>query len=105
MKIGLKHIKKYLILIPFFLITVSEIISFSNHFVGSILKLSAVVFMLAYVLGHGKFEIKLFLTFLIFIPILLYHIKISFNLNAAKSYYNSSNLSSYKSKLSIGNIG
>tara|TARA_R100000322_G_scaffold114926_3_gene73863 strand:+ start:3770 stop:4999 length:1230 start_codon:yes stop_codon:yes gene_type:complete len=83
MKIGLKHIKKYLILIPFFLITVSEIISFSNHFVGSILKLSAVVFMLAYVLGHGKFEIKLFLTFLIFIPILLYHIKISFNLNAA----------------------
>jgi hypothetical protein len=29
----------------------------------------------------------------------------SFNLNAAKSYYNDSHLSSYKSELSIGNIG
>ena len=83
MKIGLKHIKKILILIPFILIIISGIVSFSNSSIGSILKLSAVCYMVVYVLLYAKFNAKLLFSFIIFIPFFVFHIYISFNLNAA----------------------
>jgi hypothetical protein len=82
-KIGLKHIKKILILIPFILIIISGIVSFSNSSIGSILKLSAVCYMVVYVLLYAKFNAKLLFSFIIFIPFFVFHIYISFNLNAA----------------------
>jgi hypothetical protein len=83
MKLKVVYIKHSLILLPFFLVFIAEIISFRNQSLGSILKLSATFYMFLYSLFYLKFDGKIIFILGLFIPIFLYHIFISFNFNAA----------------------
>ncbi|ASO04886.1 O-antigen ligase family protein [Arenibacter algicola] len=83
MKLKSKYIYYLLVLLPFILVFISEIISFRNQHVGSIFKLAAICYMLLYSLFHLKFEKKLIISIAVFLPIFFFHIIISFNINAA----------------------
>ncbi|MGB3606469.1 MAG: hypothetical protein WA775_09515 [Psychroserpens sp.] len=83
MKLKLNYIKYFFVLFPFFLAFIAEIVSFRNQSAGSMLKLFALSYMLLYSVIHQKFDSKLVIATLLFLPVFIYHIYISFNFNAA----------------------
>lgn len=83
MKFNLKFIKYFLILLPFLLVFVAEIISFRQQSLGASMKLLAILYMFVYGALKLKYDYRLIATVLFFLPFFFYHIYISFNINAA----------------------
>jgi hypothetical protein len=83
MKIRARHITSFLVIIPFLIVFVAEIISFRHESTGASLKLLAILYMLMGSVIHLKFDRKIILGIVIFTPLFIYHTLISFNINAA----------------------
>ncbi len=75
--------KHFLILVPFVIVYVGALIRIPYPQLNSVLKFSAFIYMVLYVLTHGKIPGKLFFFILVFLPFFLYGIVHSFNYLAA----------------------
>jgi hypothetical protein len=82
LKISKKKIINFLILLPFILVYVGSTLTAFSKEMSSLFKFGAFLYMLSYVVINQKVNRNLFFTTLFFLPILLYGIIISFNINA-----------------------
>ena len=77
-----KKIINFLILLPFILVYVGSTLTAFSKEMSTLFKSGAFLYMLSYVVINQKFNRNLFFTTLFFLPLLLYGIIISFNINA-----------------------
>ncbi len=77
-----KSTRSFLVLLPFILVYIGVVFLKVNHPIGTILKLSAVGYMIMYVLISNKTDKNLLSITLIFLLFLVYAIWHSFNINA-----------------------
>lgn len=76
-------LRKGLVLLPFILLFLAEILNFTNNSLGALIKVLAILYMLFYSIAYEQFNRNLVFVTLLFIPFLFYHIFISFNYFAA----------------------
>lgn len=76
-------VKSMIILLPFFMVFISEILLISLPGISGILKVGAVAYMILYAIFSFRYHSILLLTILLFLPFFIYGILISFNINAA----------------------
>jgi hypothetical protein len=82
-KLSYRTIKNAIILFPFLLIFISEILSISNKGTSSIVKVSAVIYMIIYAIFYRRYHNNFLFLFLLFIPFFTYGIVHSFSIEAA----------------------
>ena len=82
LKIYKNSLISILILLPFVLVYIGSILTAFNKELSTVLKISAFLYMLSYVIIHQKFNRNLLFSTLLFLPLLLYGILISFNIKA-----------------------
>lgn len=82
-KLSYRTFKNGIILFPFLLIFISEILSISNKGTSSIIKVSAVIYMIIYAIFYRRYHNNFLFLFLLFIPFFTYGIVHSFSIEAA----------------------
>lgn len=77
------YLEKFLVLLPFLMVFAAEILHFTHRSYGTALKAMSVLYMLIYSFGKNRFPGRLVEASALFLPFFIYHILISFNLQAA----------------------
>lgn len=82
-KLSYRTLKNGIILFPFLLIFISEILSISNKGISSIIKVSAVIYMIIYAIFYRRYHNNFLFFLFLFIPFFTYGIVKSFSIEAA----------------------
>lgn len=82
-KLSYRTLKNGIILFPFLLIFISEILSISNKGTSSIIKVSAVIYMIIYAIFYRRYHNNFLFFLFLFIPFFTYGIVKSFSIEAA----------------------